>query len=91
MLHVCSLSITSLLSGTLSFAFCPSALHHRLTEDSDLIPGMMLSNCAETDLHNQTIKGKFGSFGKTVVLETTGMFLNNMSKLTAFSAVFSLH
>ncbi len=56
-----------------------------LTEDTDLIPGMMLSNCRpETDLHNQTIGGKMGHVGKQLFWSLLAWFLNNMSTRTVF-------
>lgn len=40
-----------------------------MTEEVDLILGMMLSNCCpKTHLRNQTVGGENGSCGKTVVL-----------------------
>lgn len=51
------------------------SLHHWLIEDSDSVPGMMLSNCcAETDLHNQTIRGKMGHLGKQLFLKLLACF-----------------
>lgn len=68
-----------------SSLLCRPSILDRLMEDTDLIPGMMLSNCrAETDLHNKTIGVESGSRGKTVVLEPTGVFVNNMSTSAAF-------
>lgn len=73
MLHVFSLSIT-LPCYLPALCLLPS-LHHRLIEDSDSVPGMMLSNCcAETDLHNQTVRRKMGLLGKQLFLKLLACF-----------------
>lgn len=44
-----------------------------MTEDTDLIPGTMLSNRRpETHLRNQTVGGEVGRVGKAVVFESSG-------------------
>lgn len=79
---IACLAITSLLFLSPPPSSPPSQTDW-LTEGTDLIPGMMLSNYrAETDLHNQTIGGKMGH-------EPTGMFLNNMSTRTEFICFLS--
>lgn len=51
-----------------------------LSEDTDLIPGMMLSNCRPiTALHNQTVGGEMGHVGKQLFLRVLACFSNNMS------------
>lgn len=61
--------------SALSLPSFPPSQTHSLTEDADLIPGMMLSNChPETDLHNQTIGGKMGHVGKQLFLSLLAWF-----------------
>ncbi len=79
-IDVSCLSVTSLLS--LSSFRLPS-ITDWLTEDTDLIPGMMLSNCrAETDLHNQTIAGKMGHVGKQLFLACLGAICQHIPYLS---------
>lgn len=67
----------------LFISFPLASIIDSLTEDTDLIPGTMLSNChPETDLHNQTIGGKMGHEGKQLFLSLPAWFRNNMSAHT---------
>lgn len=62
-----------------------------LSEDTDLIPGMMLSNCRPiTALRNQTVGGEMGHVGKQLFLSALACFSNNMSTRATFICFLSI-
>lgn len=73
-------------SASLSFPLSRSSSQTDwLSEDADLIPGMMLSNCRPiTALHNQTVGGEMGHVGKQLFFRAPACFSNNMSTRATF-------